>query len=204
MKEVYSIGITGGSGSGKTTFLEKLIEFIGNENICMLSQDNYYLDIEQQPRDEQGIENFDTPESFDMEAFKSDVFKLQKGESITQIEYTFNNPKATPNEIVVKPAPILIVEGIFALHEHEVIEALDLKLFVEAKDYIKVKRRILRDQVERGYDLQDVLYRYENHVMPSYEQYIEKHKHEADLIICNNTSFDRALDVISVYLKSKI
>ena len=62
----------------------------------------------------------------------------------------------------------------------------------------------MRDQVERGYDLQDVLYRYENHVMPSYERYIERHKHEADLIICNNTSFNRALDVISVYLKSKL
>ncbi len=204
MSEVYSIGITGGSGSGKTTFLERLTSFLGKENICMLSQDNYYLSLDKQPRDAQGIENFDTPDSFDLLSFRDDVFKLQAGETITQTEYTFNNPNKIPKQLVVEPAPILIVEGIFSLHDQAIADSLDLKLFVEAKDYIKVKRRILRDQVERGYDLQDVLYRYENHVMPSYERYIERHKHEADLIICNNTSFDRALDVISVYLKSKI
>ncbi len=200
----YCVGVTGGSGSGKTSFLKQLTERLGHDKVCLLSQDNYYHNHDRQPKDAQGVANFDTPDSFDLAAFRRDVCKLKQGETVIRQEYTYNNPQKTPKSLVFEPAPILLIEGIFALHEPEVIGLIDLKLFVEAKDYIKVKRRILRDQVERGYDLQDVLYRYENHVMPSYEQYIERHKHEADLIICNNTTFERALDVIHLYLHHKI
>jgi len=101
------------------------------------------------------------------------------------------------------PAPVVVVEGIFVLYYPELAELLDLKVFIDAKDYIKLKRRIVRDKVERGYDLDDVLYRYENHVMPTYEKYIEPFKHEADIIVPNNSSFDKGLDVVKSYLKLK-
>ena len=100
-------------------------------------------------------------------------------------------------------APVVVVEGIFVLYYPELTDLLDLKIFLDAKDHIKLKRRIIRDKVERGYDLDDVLYRYEMHVMPTYEKYIEPFKNEADLIIPNNHNFDRALDVIRTYLRSR-
>lgn len=90
------------------------------------------------------------------------------------------------------------------LYYPELADLLDLKIFIDAKDYIKVKRRILRDKIERGYDLDDVLYRYEKHVMPTYEKYIEPFKHDADLIIPNNRGFDKALDIIKSYLRDKV
>ena len=97
----------------------------------------------------------------------------------------------------------MVVEGIFVLYYPELADLLDLKIFIDAKDHIKLKRRIIRDKVERGYDLDDVLYRYEMHVMPTYEKYIEPFKSESDLIVTNNQSFDRALDVIRTYLRAK-
>lgn len=100
-------------------------------------------------------------------------------------------------------APVVVVEGIFVLYYPELTDLLDLKIFLDAKDHIKLKRRIIRDKVERGYDLDDVLYRYEMHVMPTYEKYIEPFKNEADLIIPNNHNFDRALDVIRTYLRAR-
>ncbi len=100
-------------------------------------------------------------------------------------------------------APVVVVEGIFVLYYPELTDLLDLKIFIDAKDHIKLKRRIIRDKIERGYDLDDVLYRYEMHVMPTYEKYIAPFKNEADLIVPNNSSFDMALDVIRTYLRVK-
>ena len=200
----YLIGITGGSGSGKTYFLEKLIQEVGSEHVTVISQDNYYRSMAEQPIDENGVENFDLPESIDDKKFSEAVATLRKGSEVRVKEYTFNNPDITPKELVFKPNPIVIVEGIFVLHYPDVASQIDLKLFVDAKDHIKIKRRILRDKVERGYDLDDVLYRYENHVMPAYEKYIDIHKREADLIICNDKGFDRALDVMVNFLKTRI
>ena len=101
------------------------------------------------------------------------------------------------------PAPVIVVEGIFVLYYPELSDLLDLKIFIDAKDHIKLKRRIIRDKVERGYDLDDVLYRYEMHVMPTYEKYIKPFKNDADLIIPNNLNFDKGLEVIRTYLKAK-
>ncbi len=200
----YLIGVTGGSGSGKTYFLDRILEKVGQEKVTLISQDNYYRKIEDQPVDENGVENFDLPESIDHELFAQDIARLKSGKEARVKEYTFNNPNIIPKTLIFRPSPIVIVEGIFVLHYPEVAQQIDLKLFVDAKDHIKIKRRILRDKVERGYDLEDVLYRYEKHVMPAYEQFIASHKREADLIICNDHSMDRALEVMTTFIKCKI
>jgi uridine kinase len=96
------------------------------------------------------------------------------------------------------------VEGLFVQFFEEIEKELDLRVFIEAKDHVKLGRRIKRDQVERGYDLDDVLYRYQYHVMPIYESQIEPLKHQADLVIPNNSNFTRALDVLASYLRSKV
>ena len=156
-----------------------------------------------QPVDEQGIANFDTPHSIDFEQYATDIRKIQDGETVYREEYTFNNAAKKPKLLTFSPAPVVVVEGIFVLYYPELADLLDLKIFIDAKDHIKLKRRIIRDKVERGYDLDDVLYRYEMHVMPTYEKYIEPFKSESDLIVTNNQSFDRALDVIRTYLRAK-
>jgi uridine kinase len=204
MSKPYTIGITGGSGSGKTFFLQGLSSLFLPEDICLISQDNYYKPRNQQPVDENGVQNFDLPISIDREAFLTDLLKIKSGQNVIKKEYTFNNPNAEPKLLEFKPAPIIIVEGLFVQFFEEIEKELDLRIFIEAKDHVKLGRRIKRDQVERGYDLDDVLYRYQYHVMPIYESQIEPLKHQADLVIPNNSNFSRALDVLVNYLKVRI
>jgi uridine kinase len=200
----YTIGITGGSGSGKTYLIENLSNQFKPEEICLISQDNYYRTREEQVTDEKGVKNFDLPNAIDHERFYTDLMKLKSGHEVEKLEYTFNNPNATPKTIVLKPAPIIIVEGIFVQYFNEIENELDLKIFLEAKDHVKLSRRIRRDNEQRGYDLDDVLYRYQYHVMPVYEKYIEPLKHSSDLVIPNNSHFDRAIEVLVLSLKARL
>lgn len=204
MKRPFTIGITGGSGSGKTSFLQGLSANFAAHEICLLSQDHYYKPLHEQVVDENGVENFDLPGAIDREAFLHDVLQLKSGRDVLKKEYTFNNAGANPKMLEFKASPILIVEGLFVQYFEEIEKELDLKIFIEAKDHVKLGRRIKRDQIERGYDLNDVLYRYEYHVMPVYETLIEPLKHRADLVIPNNSHFVRALEVLTGFLKGKL
>ncbi len=204
MNKPFTIGITGGSGSGKTYFLQGLSSRFKSEEICLISQDNYYWSREQQPIDENGIRNFDLPQSIDYRTFGADLVKLKAGQNVIKKEYTFNNPNTEPKLLEFKSAPVIVVEGLFVQYFEEIERELDLKIFIEAKDHVKLGRRIKRDQVERGYDVDDVLYRYQHHVMPVFESLIEPIKHKADLVIPNNSNFDRALEVLVGYLRSII
>lgn len=204
MLKPYIVGITGGSASGKTTFLNKLLAAFGPEEVCLISQDNYYYDQEFQPIDANGVFNYDLPGCFNAREYAEDILKLSRGETVYRKEYTFNNPNVVAKDLVFKPAPIVVVEGIFVFYFAEVAKLLDLKVYIDAKEYIKLHRRIQRDKVERGYDLDDVLYRYSNHVAPTYEKYIEPFKHDADIIIPNNNRFETGLEVLVCFLRSKI
>ncbi len=203
-KQSYIIGITGGSGSGKTTFIQKLMDTFSKEELCVVSQDDYYRPREEQLTDEHGFKNFDLPTSIDGEAFAKELKKLSLGETITRQEYTFNNEKKEPKTLIFKPAPVIIVEGLFVFHLKEVFDVCDLKIFIDAKENLKVIRRIKRDRVERNYPLDDVLYRYENHVLPTFEKFILPYKSEADIVINNNVNFNAALEVVKGFIQSKL
>jgi len=204
MPAPYTIGITGGSGSGKTYFIKALSEHFKPDEVCLISQDHYYKPRDTQQTDERGVKNFDLPESIERGQLLEDILKLKKGESLFKKEYAFNTPNVKLNTLEFKPAPILIVEGLFVQYFEEIEQELDLKIFIEAKDYLKLSRRIRRDNEERGYDLDDVLYRYHHHVMPVYESLIEPLKHKADFIIPNNQHFEQALDVLVRALKTRL
>jgi len=204
MGKPFTIGITGGSGSGKTFFINSLSERFRPEEICLISQDHYYKPLDRQHIDARGVHNFDLPTALERERFHDDIMKLKNGEILRIKEYTFNNSAATPQMLEFKPAPILIVEGLFVQYFEEIANELDLKLFIETKDYLKLSRRIRRDNEERGYDLEDVLYRYQHHVMPVYEAMIKPLKHQADLVIPNNHNFEQALDILTLALKAKL
>jgi uridine kinase len=203
-QKIYTVGITGGSGSGKTYFIKNLASRFMADEICFISQDHYYKSRDLQVTDNEGIKNFDLPSAIERERFHADIQTLKRGEPIKIKEYTFNNPEATPQLLEFKPAPILIIEGLFVQYFEEIANELDLKIFIEAKDYIKLSRRIKRDNDERGYDFHDVLYRFQHHVMPIYETLIKPLKHHTDLIIPNNQNFEKALDLLTLALKTKL
>ena len=196
------IGITGGSGSGKTTFINQLRERFAQEDLCIISQDDYYRPREQQVKDEMGIRNFDLPGSIDKKAFAEDINRLAAGETVHRQEYTFNNAAVKPRMLTFRPAPVIIVEGIFVFHFKKIRRLLDVKVFLHAKENLKVIRRIKRDQVERNYPLDDVLYRYEHHVLPTFERYIKPYMDEADLVVNNNQKFDWGLEILTGYLNN--
>lgn len=166
----------------------------------MISQDDYYYPREMQQVDIIGVKNFDRPESIDKKAFKKDIQQLMEGQSVTRQEYMFNNDLAQPGLITLIPAPVIIVEGLFVLHFKKIRQLLDLSVYLHAKENLKVIRRIKRDREERNYPLEDVLYRYEHHVMPTYEKYIQPHIESCDLIINNNQHFSKGLQVLTGYI----
>jgi uridine kinase len=198
------IGITGVSGSGKTAFLDRLLQEFPHDKICLISQDHYYFPRETQQADISGIINFDTPGAIDSAAMEADIIRIKSGEVVEKQEYTYNNPEKKPGILRFEPAPLLIVEGIFVLHFPELKSLIDLKIFIDTRSHLALKRRIIRDQVERGYDLEDVLYRFENHVMPSYDKYVKPSKEEADIIIPNHRNFHNALEVFKGFLHNRL
>ncbi|GAB3504553.1 uridine kinase family protein [Emticicia fontis] len=204
MKKPFIVGITGGSASGKTYFLHQLLSSFSPEETCLISQDNYYRQKAMVPKDVNNVENYDLPEAFDFELYAQHVEDLKNGKVVQQKEYTFNNPAVVPNMLTFNPAPIIVVEGIFVFHSPELSRQLDLKVFIDAREHVKIKRRIIRDGNERGYDLTDVLYRWENHVAPTYEKFIEPTKYDADIIINNNTHFEKGLGILTAFLKTKL
>lgn len=200
----FTVGIAGGSGSGKTYFITKVASFFNKSELCLVSMDHYYKPREEQATDGKGVKNFDLPSAVDHEAFVSDIRKLKNGGVVNKMEYTFNNPSITPKPLIIEPAPVILIEGLFVQYFQEVESELDLKIFIEAQDQLKLSRRIKRDKEERGYDLDDVLYRYEHHTMPVYREYIAPLQHKADLIINNNSDFDTPVDFLVGYLRQKL
>ncbi len=196
------IGLTGGSGSGKSTFLKALKAHFSAEELCVVSSDNYYKDKDLQEKDEQGIENYDLPTAIHRDELERDVLKLVAGEGVKRMEYTFNNPHIRPKELYFSPTPILILEGIFVFHFPEIAKHIDLRVFLYSSESTALARRIRRDKIERNYPLEDVLYRFEKHVLPTYRKYIEPIKDIADVIINNDHNFDRGLKVFKGYLEN--
>lgn len=204
MPDPLIIGVTGGSGSGKSLFVHELLKHFSQNEICLVTQDNYYINRDKQPVDSKGVINFDLPESIDEASLYQDILSLKHGKEVHLTEYTFNNPKAIPNPLTFRPTPVLIVEGIMVLYWQRIRELMDLKVFIEAKEEIKVQRRIARDAKERGYDLDDVMYRYKHHVAPFYDKFLSPFKGEVDLVIPNNTNFNKGLEVLTGYIRQHL
>ena len=203
-KKPYLIGITGGSGSGKTTLIRELEKLFSKKEICVISLDDYYYPKEKQKVDPLGVTNFDLPKAINKKDFLTDLQKLIQGKSFKRTEYTFNNKKAKPRKIILRPAPVIIVEGLYIFHYKKINALLNLRIFVHAKQNVKLIRRIVRDKTERNYPLEDVLYRYEHHVLPSFEKYIEPYRDKADLVINNHENYNEALKLLKVFIKNKI
>lgn len=200
----YLVGITGGSGSGKTSFIHSLLSLLPTNSVSLLSQDNYYKNRELQQRDENDIENFDLPSSLDLDKFYQDVLLLLDGKNLEIKEYTFNNPSVKARTFYIPSAPIILLEGIYVLHNPALYEIIDLKIFIDAEEHHRQNRRLKRDAIERGYNQDDVLYRLSQHHNPAFEKHILPHRSKVDLVIPNNHNFEKGLEMLSHFLKSKI
>ncbi|GGH28124.1 uridine kinase [Sphingobacterium alkalisoli] len=208
MNKPYVIGIAGSSGSGKTFFLKSFLNHFEANEITLISQDDYYIPANTKTREENRLYNFDLPTSIDREAFFCDIKDLFDGKTILKEEYTFNNPNIKPKVLEIKPAPILIVEGLFIFHYTEINALLDYRIFIDAEESVALKRRLNRDLLERGYDHDDVMYKWTNHVVPSYDQYLLPYKDICDNVLINNTDdpilIHQATNIISDDLRKKI
>lgn len=192
----YLIGIVGGSGSGKTSFLRDLLARLPEKQCAVVSQDNYYRPIHEQERDASGQPNFDLPTSIQLDHFCDDVTNLLRGETITKIEYTYNHRERQGRHITVEPAPIVILEGLFLFHFERIRAQFDLRVFIDAHVEICKQRRLKRDAAERGYSPEHVEYQWTQHVLPAYERFILPYREDAHVVVANHVNYDAGLDVV--------
>ena len=198
------VGIAGGSASGKTSFLTRLKDSLPPGSVSIISQDNYYKPKDQQLLDENGEVNYDLPTSIDKEAFIADLNALLNGSSVEIIEYCFNKEGAVPKKIIVEPAAILVVEGLFVFHYPELRKLINLRVYLDVREDIKLERRIKRDRDERGYPEAVVRYQWEHHVLPSYKKFLKPYRDDSHIIITNNITFDKGLTVLSDHLRYRL
>ncbi len=199
---VKIIGLGGGSASGKTTFVSRLRQEFPESELCIISQDHYYKALSEQIRDDQGEINFDHPNGIDFKRLRKDIRSLMAGKPVRIVEYTFNNPAVFPKEIVYEPAPVVMIEGLFAFADTYLRKMYDYKWFIDTSEEIAFQRRLSRDVKERGMSELEVRYQWTNHVLPAYQAYLYPHKSSADLLISNNLSFEKQLGDLIIQLKT--
>lgn len=204
MNKPYIIGIAGGSGSGKTFFLKCFLNHFQQEDVCLVSQDDYYHTVGEMTAEENKLYNFDLPKTIDDEQFYADILQLIAGETILKKEYTFNKTGAQPKMLEIRPAPILIVEGLFILHFEKIARMLDLKIFMETDEEVALQRRLKRDFIERGYSEDDVLYKWVNHVVPAYNEFLLPYKRDCQKIILNNSHVAEDIMKISEEISTEL
>ena len=200
----YLVGISGGSASGKTMFLQSLKAHFNNHELCIVSQDNYYKLAYEHTRDENGHINFDLPECIDLNDFARDIASLHRGESIQRHEYRFQHENQKGPLLTFNPAPIIVCEGLFIFYHSDLFNQFDLKIFINADEEIALSRRLKRDVAERNISEAFVLYQWKNHVLPSFQQYLLPFMAKADIIINNNIHFQNSLQVVSSFLSQKV
>lgn len=196
----YLIGITGGSASGKSYLIKALRELVSEKVLAIISQDDYYKSIELQKKDSSGMYNFDLPEAIDHEYFHRDLIKLCKGETVQKTEYTFNHPEKVPALRIFNPAPVIIAEGLFLFCYLPTFKMFDLTIFIDCDEKTCFQRRMERDRQERGIPAETIIYQWENHVKPAFDNYVLKFKDQANLVIHNNNDFNEQISILADFI----
>ena len=198
---MFIIGIAGGTGSGKTTVVRKLIERLPQGEVVVIPQDSYYNDSSHVPFEERQNINFDHPNVFDWALFAKHIEMLKNGESIEQPIYDYITSSRQEKTIHVDPREIIIVEGIMALHDPVLRQQMDLKIFVDADADDRLIRVAQRDIVERGRTIEAVMERYQRVLKPMHEQFIEPTKKYADLIIPQGGDNKTGINILKSYIE---
>ena len=197
---MYIIGIAGGTGSGKTTVVRKILEALPPGCVSVIPQDSYYNDNTHLSMEDRRKINFDHPDAFDWKLLTEHIMKLRRGEAIEQPTYSYLVCNRLEETIHVEPCEVIIIEGIMALWKKQLRDLMDLKLFVDADPDERLIRVIQRDTLERGRTAQAVIDRYLKVLKPMHEEFIEPTKRYADLIIPMGGSNKQAIDIMRPYI----
>ncbi|RFN57784.1 uridine kinase [Marixanthomonas ophiurae] len=198
------IGIAGGTGSGKTTVVQQIVEELPADEVCIISQDSYYKDTSHLSLDERVKINFDHPQAIDFDLLVNHLKELKKGKSFEQPVYSFVDHNRTGETLTTHPRKVVIVEGILILTHPDIRELFDIKIFVHADSDERLIRRLKRDIAERGRDLDEVLNRYQTTLKPMHQQFIEPTKEFADIIIPTNRYNTVAVNLIRNIINQKL
>ena len=195
------IGIAGGTGSGKSTVVRKIVESLGEKEVVVLPQDSYYKDSSHVPVEERQNINFDHPDAFEWSLLAKHVADLRNGKCIEQPIYSYLTCTRQAETIHIEPREVIIIEGILALCDEELRQMMDLKVFVDADADERLIRVIQRDIIERGRTAEDVMKRYVKVLKPMHNQFIEPCKRYADLIVPEGGNNQVAIDILTMYVK---
>lgn len=201
---MYIIGIAGGTGSGKTTVVRKIVETLPGEKVAVIPQDSYYNDNTDIPMEERRKINFDHPNAFDWKLLIHQINELRQGRAIEQPTYSYLECNRMPETVHIEPCEVIIIEGIMALCRKELRDLMDLKIFVDADPDERLIRVIQRDIVERGRTTQMVIDRYLDVLKPMHEEFIEPTKRYADLIIPQGGNNRQAIEIMRTYIIHRI
>lgn len=198
------IGIAGGTGSGKTTVVRKIVESLPANEVVLLPQDSYYKDSSHIPLEERQNINFDHPDAFDWTLLSEHVAALRRGESIEQPTYSYLTCTRQAETIHIEPREVVIIEGILALCDPTLRNMMDLKVFVDTDSDERLIRVIQRDMQERGRTAEAVMERYIRVLKPMHQQFIEPCKRYADLIVPEGGNNQVAIDILTMYIKKHL
>ncbi len=198
------IGIAGGTGSGKTTVVRKIVESLPKDSVAVIPQDSYYNDQSDMPLEERKKTNFDHPDAFDWTLFGQQIAELRHGKAIEQPTYSYLVCTRLPETIHVEPKEVIIVEGIMSLYDKGLRDLMDLKVFVETSPDERLLRVITRDTVERGHPLEMLIDKYRNVLKPMHDQFIEPTKQFADIIVPNGGTNQKAIDILTTYIEKML
>ena len=195
------IGIAGGTGSGKTTVVKKIVEALPPHSVAVVPLDSYYNDTTALTDEERRQINFDHPDAFDWKLLHKQISMLKKGEAIEQPTYSYVLSNRLPETVHVEPKPVIIIEGIMTLVDRKLRNMMDLKIFVDTDSDERLIRNILRDVMERGRTVDMVLNRYLEVLKPMHEQFIEPTKKYADIIIPQGGENMKGIGIICKYIE---
>ncbi|WP_073176101.1 uridine kinase [Flagellimonas flava] len=198
------LGIAGGTGCGKTTVVNQIVEELPDNEVGVISQDSYYNDLAHLTKEERGQVNFDHPNSIDFDLLIKHLQLLKQGKSIEKPIYSFVEETRLDETILTPPRKVMIVEGILVLSNPKLREMFDIKIYVHADSDERLIRRLQRDIRERGHDLEKVLSRYQTAVKPMHQQFIEPSKEFADIIIPNNHYNTVAVDMVRTIINERL
>lgn len=198
------IGIAGGTGSGKTTVVNQILNELPAGEVCVISQDSYYNATENLSYKERIKINFDHPNAIDFNLMVKQLIQLKKGKVIEQPIYSFVTHNRVLDTLKTHPKKVIIVEGILIFNNKELRDLFDIKIFVHADADERLIRRVRRDIEERGRDINEVLDRYQNTLKPMHQQFIEPTKNYADIIIPNDRYNTVAVDIVRTVISNKL
>ena len=201
---MLTLGIAGGTGSGKSTVVEQILNELPIGEVSIISQDSYYKQNNHLTYEERCSINFDHPSAIDFELLKEHLIELKKGKSIEQPVYSFETHNRLADTLLTHPKKVVIIEGILIFTEKTLRDLFDIKVYVHADSDERLIRRLKRDMKERGRDLNEVLDRYQSTLKPMHEEFIEPTKSYADIIIPNDRYNTVAIDIVRTVINQRL